>query len=415
MAQPVAMTPGSVVVSDGALFISDLLETDRDVVDYVAKSDDPVDATRRCLRIGVRAIRAASVAIDSETVSTRFDALHLGLATCLSEAVDHIASAANGLLDEENGALTNTLELHRKQLGDLLDHRFDPESKVSVMGKIEEIVAEALARQTDGIKRVISLDSTDGPLQVLKTEILAGFSGPVADLACQLRELSEKVAVNSAVAPVIEITTAKGFAFEEVLHQRVSTMASLHGDTAEMTGGEVGSAGTKKGDEVVTLNTEDTFGAERRFVLEAKTRRLNARQTHDELDVALKNRDALAAIAVFDKPSKAPSTVPFHYCGNKAIVVLDDDATALRLAYMWARWVVRREGQQEDNDVTDHERISQLIASGKRAIERHSTIKRSHSQARNCIEQAASQVESMVSEIEAILVDLEAELSAVEG
>lgn len=407
------MTSGSVVVSDDALLICDLLETDRDVVDFVAKSDDPVDATRRCLRVGVRAIRAASATIDSDTVSTRFDALHLGLTSCITEAVGQIAAAAGCLLDEENGALSNTLELHSKQLGDLLDHRFDPESKVSIMGKIEAIVAEALARQTEGIKRVISLDSNDGPLQVLKTEILAGFSGPVADLAGQLRDLSEKVAVNSAVAPLIEITTAKGFTFEAVLHERVSSIASPHGDMAEMTGGETGFAGTKKGDEVVTLNTEDTLGTERRFVLEAKARRLNARQTHDELDAALENRGALAAIAVLDDPSKTPSAVPFHYSGNKAIVVLDDDAAALRLAYMWARWVVRREGQQDDTDVLDHERITQLIASGKRSIERHSTIKRSHSQARNCIEQAASQVESMASEIESTLIDLEAELSGI--
>ena len=101
MAQPPTMTAGSVVVSDDALLISDLLETDRDVVDFVASSNDPVDATRRCLRIGVQAIRAASATIDSETVSTRFDALHNGLATCLTEAVDQIAAAAGGLLDSD--------------------------------------------------------------------------------------------------------------------------------------------------------------------------------------------------------------------------------------------------------------------------------------------------------------------------
>ena len=66
----------------------------------------------------------------------------------------------------------------------------------------------------------------------------------------------------------------------------------------------------------------------------------------EELDAALANRDALAAIAVFSAQDEAPTSVPFHHTGNKAIVVFDaedGDDSALRLGYMWARWVVRRE------------------------------------------------------------------------
>lgn len=411
MTQPATVIAGSVVVSDEALLITDLIETDADVIEFVRQADDAVEATRKCLRIGARSIRAASATIDAETVATRFDALSDDFSARVEGAVVQVAAITSGLLDAESGALTSALADHHAKLAELLDSNFDPQSKVSVMAKIEEIVAEALGRQSEAIKKVISLDSADGPLHVLKTEILAGFSAPVAELTTQMRELSEKVAVNAAVAPVIEITTAKGFAFEDVLHDRVATIAANHGDTAEKAGTEIGVSGSKKGDEVVVINSDDTFGAERRFVLEAKTRRMSARDTYTELDAAAENRAAAAAIAVFDDQSKAPSSVPFQYSDNKAIAVLDDDPSALRLAYMWARWVVRRDNQIEASDSLDHERIADLIECGQRAIERHNTIKRSHTQARKAIDQAANQVQTMIDEIESTLTNLEAELS----
>lgn len=411
MAQQTAVVPGRVVISNDALLISDLIETDTEVVEFVRDSDEPVEAVRRCLQIGARSIRAASATIDIETVSTRFDALTNDFASSLERAVAQVAAATSSLLDVENGALSKTLVQHHEKLAELLDENFDPQSKISVLGKIEEIVAEALSRQSDGIKRVISLDSSDGPLHVLKSEILAGFTAPVAGLSAQVRELSEKLAVTAAVATVIEITTAKGFAFEDVVHDRVATIAAQHGDVAEMVGTEVGVSGSKKGDEVVTVNCDDTFGAERRFVFEAKTRRMGPRETYAELDAALANRAAIAAIAVFDDQAKAPAAVPFQYSDNKAIVVLDDDSSALRLAYMWARWVVRRESQGEATDSLDYGRIADLVECGRRAIERRTTIKRTHTQARKAIEQAASQVEALIGEIESTLTNLEIELS----
>ena len=134
-----------------------------------------------------------------------------------------------------------------------------------------------------------------------------------------------------------------------------------------------GVAGTQKGDEIVTLNPDDANGYEARFALEAKSRKLTMRNTLKELDDALENRDALAAIAVFTTQEQAPTSVPFHYAGNKAIVVLDkegvDDA-ALRLAYMWARWVVRRELCGAPADELD---IARVVHADRRRVPRRSS------------------------------------------
>lgn len=415
MADPIPIRSANVVVSADALLITDLVETDDELVRVVGTSSDPVEATRRCLRVGARSVQAASAALDTETVRDQFDRLTAEFNSSVEGAIAQVLSATNGLLDDETGSLAGTLNGHRQQLSDLLDAQFDPDSKQSVMGKVDALVGEALDRQSRTIRQAVSLEAPDSPLRVMKSEILAGFVAPLAEVSKQVRELSEKIAVNEAIAPVIDISTAKGFAFEEVVHDKVNTIAAAHGDCAEMCGNQQGATGSKKGDEVVTLNAEDTGGAERRFVLEAKTQKLTTRATREELEQALENRSADAAIAVFDSQAKAPTSTPFCYSDNRAIVVLsDDDVAPLQLAYMWARWVVRREGTQVAADALDLERLGGLISAAQQAIERHTTIKRGHSQAKKGIDQAASQVASLVTEVQAALSDLEAELASAD-
>jgi hypothetical protein len=135
-----------------------------------------------------------------------------------------------------------------------------------------------------------------------------------------------------------------------------------------------------------------------------------------ELDEAIANRDAYAAIAVFRSQDQAPTKVPFTYNDDKAIAVLDpdeDDDSALRLAYMWARWTVRKQlaaADEEEGDTLDVERVRCLLDDASRALERHATIKRAHTAARKGIEQASEQVEALVHESRQAIDDLEAEL-----
>ena len=416
MEAPIPIRSANVVVSSDAVLISNLIETDDELVRYVGSSADPVDATRRCLRVGARSVQAASAALDNETVRNQFDRLTSDFSSRVDGAVSYISEVTTGLLDSESGALAGALNGHRQALHDLLDSQFDPDSKQSIMGKIEDLVAEALERQSRTIRQAVSLEAPDSPLRVMKSEIITGFAAPLAEVSKQVRELSEKIAVNEAVAPVIDITTAKGFAFEAVVHGMVCTIATAHGDIAEMCGNEVGATASKKGDEVVTVNLEDTNGVEKRFVLEAKATKLTARATREELDAALENRAAGAAIALFDSQAKAPTTTPFSYSNNRAIIVLDKDGdiSPMRLAYMWARWVVRRDSALLATDSLDMERIGVLVSYAQRAIERHTTIKRGHAQAKKGIDQAASQVAALVGEVQSALSDLEAELASAD-
>jgi hypothetical protein len=411
------ITQDRVDVLDGAVLIRDLVETDAEVLRVVGDAADAVEPTRQCLRIGARAILAVNATVDTHIVEQRFDAMSAQITQQLDDTVAKIAATTESLLAEDGGALTLTLAGHRDGLEELLGDTFDPDSKRSVIAIFEQVIADAQEAQVEGIRRLVATDDEDGPLGRLRHEITRHANECTRELRQEVQALSERIAVKEAVAPVIAITTAKGFTYEDAVHDAVGRIAAPHGDRAEQTGKVSGSAATQKGDEVVTLATDDTMGAEACFVLEAKSRRLNLRRTHEELDAARENRDALAAIAVFSSQDEAPTSVPFSYSGDKAIVVYDTedgDDSALRLAYMWARWVVRRELAGAAAEDIDVERIGILIDDALRAIDRVTAIKRAHTHARKLIDQAGEQVALMAGEVRDALDAVGDELRAVE-
>jgi len=405
-AGPSFYSPGRVLVADGVVYIRDLEEHDAEVVRIVAESDDPAAAASQCLRIGARALRAAHVTVDVDVIERSFLDLETRFETRVAAAVDEIARTTSGLLDEEDGALTGTLAAFRDNFDRLLGDTFDADSKVSVIAKIEALVLSTM-------KGLITPEIDDSPIGRLKKELVDTVQREVSDVADEVRRVTEHLGIADATADAYEHTTAKGFDYEDLVDESVGALAAAYGDRAEGTGTEQGSSASKVGDEVVTLNRDDTHGIEARFTLEVKNRPLNMRKTMAELDEALANREALAAIAVFRSQDLAPTPVPFSYNDDKAIVVFDPDDgddSALRLAYMWARWTVRRQLATTEQEGIDLERVAGLLEDASRALERATAIKRFHTQAQKNIDQASDQVRDLVSEVRVALDGLEAEL-----
>jgi hypothetical protein len=407
-AQPAMFSPGRVLVADGVVYVRELEEADDEVVRIVSESDDPVAAVGRCLTVGARALRAANVTVDVDVVERSFSELETRFEARVSAAVDEIARTATGLLDEEGGALTGTLSAFHAELESLLGETFDADSKSSVLATIEELVLGTM-------KGLITPELADSPIGRLKTELVDTVQREVGDMAEELRRVTEHLGILDATEEVYEQTTGKGFDYEDLVDECVGTLAANYGDLAEITAKQSGSNASHVGDEVVTLNRDDTHGVEARFTLEMKNRALNMRKTMAELDEALCNRDALAAIAVFRSQEQAPTAVPFQHFDDKAIVVFDpddEDDSALRLAYMWARWTVRKGLAVSEESEIDLERILCLLVDAARALERHTSIKRFHTQARKSIDQAADQVRDLVDEVHESLEALDAELRA---
>jgi hypothetical protein len=410
-----------VELRDDQLVVHELVETDPEVVRVVREAShgesDALEATRQCLRVGARAVLAANVSVETHIVEKRFDAMSDRFDEQVESAVARISDVASSLLDEQTGALPLALETHRSQLDQLLGEAFDPDSKRSVIALFEEVLIDAHTQQSRAMQQLVAVDGEDSPLARLRRQVVRDMGEGLHDVRRDVAELSEKLAVSEAVAPVLELTTGKGFRFEDVVDACVGRIAAHHGDVAERVGTETGLSGTQKGDEVVTLNLDDTNGYEARFTLEAKTRKLTMRSTLAELDAAMENRDAFAAIAVFGAQEQAPTSVPFHYAGNKAIAVLDTDGAddaALRLAYMWARWVVRRELCGGPTDDVDFERIGVLIDDASRSIDRCTQIRKYHTQARNGLDKAGAELDALVDGVRESLDAIAEELAAPE-
>lgn len=414
---PLHPDPSTVVLVDGVVVITAMEDTDPVLVDLVREAEDAGGAVRSALHVGARAVRAAGVNVDTEVIDRRFASMAEQMERQVDQAVDGLSKAIGEAVAPDGGAIPLVFDKHRADLEALLGTTFDPESKSSVISLIEKMLDEAQRSQVDAISDLVTVDGDDSPLANLRTAVARDVKENLKDqlegVHAELKVVSETMAVNAAVAPVIAITTAKGFTFEDVLHARVETLALGHGDLAEQTGTTAGVAGTKKGDEVVTLDLDDTRGTEVRFVLEAKSTKLSLRKAYDELDAAMENRDAVAGVLVFSSMDQAPTTVPFHYSGNRAIVVLDEDGAddgALRLAYMWARWMARRELSDAETDSIDLDRIAALIDQARTALGRVQTIRSCHSKSLKAIEQAGDEVTRLTDDVRVFLGDLASEL-----
>jgi hypothetical protein len=412
-AQPAPIHDDQVTTTDTAVYIATFTATDGDVVRVVKEADDAVDAVHNCLRIGATALRVANTAVDVDLVQRSFDGLAQRLDAQVNDAVAQIRVASDELFDGETGTLQAALTGFHGSIEELLGETFDPDSKKSVVSTIEDLVGQVVRSAVEGVRLIVDSEGDESPLARLKGEVLAGVKGEIEGVVREIRDVSERLGIATAVAEEHERTSAKGFDFEEVVDACVAPIAARYGDAHEQVGNELGVCGSKVGDEVVTLNREDTRGQAGRFVLEVKKRKLGMRKIQDELDEAMQNRAALAALAVFDSQANAPTAVPFHYVDDKAIVVLDGDGTddaAMRLAYMWARWMVRRKLTTDTAEAIDHERVRALIEAARRSIERVKTIRSCHSRVTKAIDEAKSETSLLAEEVREVLADLEVEL-----
>jgi hypothetical protein len=400
-------------VADGVLYLADFEERDPEVVNLVDASDDAVSAVHRAMQVGARALALAKTSIDANLVEQAFDGMSRSFDGTLGETIEQIGKIVGTLLDEETGELPRALKQFHAQLDELLGDAFDEDSKKSVLAKLERLMDEAAKRQVAAVKRVVDPDDPESPLGRHRQEIVKAVKEVGDSVSKAVAEVSEKIAVTKVQIEMAEKAASKGFAFEDVVHEAVSRVAISHGDLAEQVGTVTGASGTKAGDEAVTLALDDTRGATARYVLELKDRKLGQKATFEELDRAMANRESAVGVAVFSREELAPIAGPFSFWGNYAIVVLDKDTLddgALRLACLWARWMVRRQLADDGSEVS-LDRVAGLIDEARRALDRVTTVRRCHTSATKRISEAMTQVDDLATEIETVLNAIATEVS----
>jgi uncharacterized protein YjiS (DUF1127 family) len=270
-----------------------------------------------------------------------------------------------------------------------------------VIAKVEEAVAKRAITFEETVRRALDAEREDSPIGRGFFRLQREFRS----VQEELRQISDRVLADAARADIIELTTGKGFTFEAIVHDAFGRAAGQHHDVIEHVGRTTGSAGSQKGDSLVRLCEDDVINGEPRFVVEVKAQKLTMPKTLAELDKALDNHSAQAAIAVFDDQASAPTSVPFHPCGNRAILVLDKndpDSRLVDLAYCWARWVARRQ-QSTDLGAVDVERIDGALDRAAKALASRQSIRAAQTAAKKKIDESGAHVDVLVADVDLAL------------
>lgn len=400
-------------IENDQLVLDDFRERDPHVV-ALAKDAENIDMlVHDLLAVGGRAMTAAQTTTDVAIVEKAFDDMTGTFTRELDQFGEDLEKKTTELLDEKTGALPRSLEEFKSKLEELLGDTFDPNSKQSVIAAFEQVMRKSGLEQVKAVRSLIDPDNDESPLGRYRNEIVKSVEKETSKLQKAVEELKTQLAVDGARAEMFELTTKKGFTFEDELEATLVEICQPHGDIAERVGGTTGARG-KKGDFKVVINPEDCAGQDVCFTLEAKNQQLGVRDILKELDRCIANRGALAGIAVFAKANQCPGETPFQTYGNRALVVYDPNDgndLALRLSIAWARWVVRRQLAAE-GDTVNLDRIGALIDAARQALRTQSTIDRALTTSVNKITEAKGHLGSLVAEVEAALAGIEGEIAA---
>ncbi len=391
-------------VQDQTLIMDGFRETDPVVVQAITEAEDPDRVAHACLQIGARASVAARATLDSLVVQRAFGELTDDFGAAVDGAVERIVETTEGLVNEE-GAMPTLLRALKEDLTGQLDALFDTDSKSSALSRMEEIFDVAARGHTQAMRKAFDPEDSDSPLGRWKVEVLTAVQESASLVLGQVTELAASIAAAKAHEETFALTAVKGRTFEEQMHVLLGSLAARHGDLAEALGDVRGATGGKSGDELITLNLEDTGGQHCAMVFEMKNRRLSMRKTLEELDAAMANRGAQAAVAVFARPEAAPTAVPFTPYGRRIIVVVnpeDPNEMLLELAYMSARWEARK-ALGVDSEVIDHAAVEEAIAAVRMALGRLTTVRTHHSTAKRSIEHAGNAVDALAGEVDGAL------------
>jgi len=390
-------------IEGDAVVLDRFREPDPEVVGLVSSAERPGEMVHRILGVGARAIASASTDLEMEKVERLFDKLSEDFSATTVSATREVAEAATKLL-EDDGDLAKMLAAFQEELEGQLA---DPDSAKSLLSRFREQLTAANASHVKELDRLFDPDTQGSPLnrQRIQTEEL--LRREMRAVKEQVESLGQLLAATQVKKEMVEKSTQKGSAFEEVVHRLISQVVTPLGDAAELVGAE---AGKKVGDVLVTLNPDDTPTGVVRYVLECKDGAVTGPKIRAQLKDAMTLRGASSAVAVFSLPEHAPTKVPFTYWGDQAIVVLDKDdpdERLIQMACLWARWVARREASSDKGEM-DAEAVFAAFTKLSNALGKVTNIRRAHTEAKKHIDQAVSGVDEMKDEIQEQLDHLKA-------
>jgi hypothetical protein len=348
------------------------------------------DQVRRILELGTQVAGIITTSTTLKMVEAQISTMTQGLTT-------HIGAAL--LKDRETSTklVRELLDDHRAKVTNSLTRYLDPESQASipvVMTKTFDKAGEAL------LKRV-------------ETMLSEGDDSALGRLAERFtKELDAKVAlVIEQIAAKRALTTRSTLAgrpYEDIVEERLLTLARPLGDKVTRCGDSLGQARRKNGDILITVSPDAVNGRTDVHIVGEAKRRGEAAQTFsanaimDSLNVARRNRGAGAGLFVTEAAALLPLGIGFHEYGGSNIAVSYDpmaEDTGLAVAYRLLRLAVVQEAHGAAGEQVDREAHKRIVANIRSAMGKLETIKSQHQSAINSISRASTALTDLTEEV----------------
>jgi methyl-accepting chemotaxis protein len=419
-----AATPlpfAQVRVVGGRLYVDGLVVDDECSVRLAGEAEDPAALVTDAIEIGARVLDREQTGANAEFVKAEFERAARDLDKEFVDRARAVAERLDAKVDEvfgdERGHVTQLLARH---LGD--------ESSVAVQNRVKALLAEAQVQLREDLrKQFSSQDAAANPIAGFQQATLGMMKQHSQIQADQLRLMTEQMQAMelriaelkaekeklTEVAAVAEKGTAKGRTYEQAVHDAIDRIAAPQGDDCEAVGDLKESTG-RKGDIVVHIGACE--GATRgRIVFEAKNARMTRPKALEELDGALRERNAEYAVLVVPDEDKVPAKMLSlrEYNGDKLIVAFDPEdgqPLALELAYKLARArvLMSRAGDAGLDTGAVHDTVERAL----QAFEEVRRIKQQLTGAKTQIDKAGEIVDTLADKVKGHLHEIDELLEA---
>ena len=337
-AMPAPSGDGRVAVDAAGVRIEGLVITDPAVVSLLtgAPPDERSAVVRRMLAVGARGLTAMGLGLDVASID------------------EQVRATVVAVTEEAKRQVEATLEMAQRALAQQLD----PEQRSSLVARM---IGE-FGEWSDGLLGTLD-PGVEGSHTTTFLSRLTTLFGPDGEVETRLRDALDPEADGSALARVrasleeridalrdlivhgqgidegraaeAQRGTAQGVDFEDVVDASLREWAAEVGALVDRTGRTEGDLGGQKvGDFVVTLPGVG------RIAVEAKNQKSIGLAGEGgilaELDRAMSNRDAQAAICVSARDAFPIEVGAFNAYGSRVLVVDDGEGTLLRAALRWA-------------------------------------------------------------------------------
>ncbi len=335
----------------------------KDVSDFIRKNKE--DAVYNALEIGIFVTNKVQLNSDLDFVKTQInhlisstDKTFSGLAVSYSDIMKKVVeekfdpSVSNSyskrfgdFLNQKASELKDTVALQLQNVKSSLDkiEGHTSESDSSSLGKVKKMVEQT----QNFIQEQFKEDSTTSYAYLLKQKlnetfqnldanlksviegsVRAEFSTAIEPIMKEFIVIREIISKEEGKSEIMEITSKKGFEFEEELFTKLQSIAQPFSDSVEETADTKEIGGSKKGDFTYFFSELNT-----KIVIEAKDKEVRQKESLAYMKLALTSRGCEFGILVSKSPEQLQKQIGrWNFYDNVIICSQEDIEISLRFA-----------------------------------------------------------------------------------